>query len=285
MRTPLFASLTQKGQHKVMKLVNCCLIAWVLVLSNHTAQARDQASITLEGATISLQAAPAMATSLLAETLTLADDERLIFLFIDLNEGWKTYWRLPGRFGFAPVFDWQGSHNLADARIVFPEPELFDEADGQSIGYAAPTLLPVVLRAAIPEIPVDIQLELEIGLCADLCVPERATLSGSSAELASGPGPSMAQLFDLASDLPGESDSLTPTMLSKVDNVLRTEAMENVQEGTFAIAEDARHHALLLPVEGQTSLSGFWPHDALPTRLTLVFERGQMQIRDAAPQE
>ena len=285
MRTLLFASLTQKGQHKVMKLVNCCLIAWALTLSSHTAQARDQASITLEGATISLQAAPAMATSLLAETLTLADDERLIFLFIDLNGGWKTYWRLPGRFGFAPVFDWQGSHNLADARIVFPEPELFDEADGQSIGYAAPTLWPVVLQAAVPELPVDIRLQLEIGLCADLCVPERATLSGSSTELASGPSPSMAQLFDLAGDLPGESNPLVPIMLFKVDDVLRTDALEDIQEGAFAIAENAQHHALLLPMEGQTSLNGFWPYETLPTKLTLVFERGRMQILDAAPQD
>src|SRR5215831_19456743 len=32
---------------------------------------------------------------------------------IALDEGWKTYWRMPGDAGVPPNFDWSGSSNVA----------------------------------------------------------------------------------------------------------------------------------------------------------------------------
>ena len=37
---------------------------------------------------------------------------------IELDAGWKTYWRMPGDAGVPPNFDWSKSTNLAAARVL-----------------------------------------------------------------------------------------------------------------------------------------------------------------------
>ncbi|HEX4893971.1 MAG TPA: protein-disulfide reductase DsbD domain-containing protein [Hyphomicrobiaceae bacterium] len=90
---------------------------------------------------------------------------------IELHEGWKTYWRHPGTSGVPPRFDWTGSDNLAKADVIFPAPLRFRDRDGDIIGYKTAVTLPVELTPAEPGRAMSLKLNLEYGVCKDVCIP------------------------------------------------------------------------------------------------------------------
>ena len=96
---------------------------------------------------------------------------------IDLAEGWKTYWSMPGEAGIAPHFDWARSLNVADIELRWPAPARYHDASGETIGYADRVVFPVTVRPLDPDQPVELVLDLSYAVCRDLCVPARVKLS------------------------------------------------------------------------------------------------------------
>ncbi len=95
---------------------------------------------------------------------------------IEMESGWKTYWRTPGTSGVPPRFDWAGSENLAAATPLFPAPQRFSDREGDTIGYKGAVILPVLIKPVDPALPVKLKLGLEYGVCKDVCVPVQPTL-------------------------------------------------------------------------------------------------------------
>jgi len=96
---------------------------------------------------------------------------------ITLAPGWKTYWRVGGEAGIAPHLDWSDSENVRQVTLHWPRPEIF-LADGlQIIGYRNEVILPVELETLRPGQTITSDLALEIGVCRDVCVPVRTTIS------------------------------------------------------------------------------------------------------------
>ena len=95
---------------------------------------------------------------------------------IEMDSGWKTYWRNPGTSGVPPRFDWTGSENLAEATALFPAPHRFSDREGDTIGYKGAVVLPVEIKAKDPKLPVKLKLALEYGVCKEVCVPVQPVL-------------------------------------------------------------------------------------------------------------
>lgn len=95
---------------------------------------------------------------------------------IELADGWKTYWRMPGEAGVPPQFEWQGSANLAGVQVSYPAPRRLPEAGAETVGYKTRVLFPFAAKAAAPGKPVTLKLEAEFGVCKDICVPAQANL-------------------------------------------------------------------------------------------------------------
>jgi hypothetical protein len=100
---------------------------------------------------------------------------------ITLNEGYKTYWRMPGEAGLAPRFSWQGSQNLAEAEVHMPGPRRFDDPEGEVVGYAEQVAFLIELSPEISDAPIVAQLQLNYAVCKKLCIPVEATLTPQSA--------------------------------------------------------------------------------------------------------
>jgi DsbC/DsbD-like thiol-disulfide interchange protein len=98
-------------------------------------------------------------------------------LLIELDEGWKTYWRMPGDSGIPPEFDWSRSHNLAGVEVLFPVPRRYHDAAGETIGYKHRVVLPLEIEAANAALPVALELRLFFGTCRDVCIPGEARAS------------------------------------------------------------------------------------------------------------
>ena len=196
----------------------------MLHFAGSTGAARAEANheARFEGAVLSLVEATPLAVSLVGPAIALDEDERLFLLTVDLSPGWKTYWRLPGRFGLAPTWNWTNSANVGDLTVHYPAPVLFEEADGSSIGYDAMTVWPIVVRRIDASAPLRLDLSLSFGLCADLCIPETAQFSVGAGDN-TGVSPPLSLLAALAAQLPedgGPFDSVVGTAIQDAIYVL-----------------------------------------------------------------
>lgn len=97
-------------------------------------------------------------------------------LEIELDDGWKTYWRNPGSSGVPPRIEFEGSGNLAKAELLFPAPQRFKDRDGDIIGYDKTVVLPVALTPQDPTKPIVLNVAAEFGICREICVPVQPSL-------------------------------------------------------------------------------------------------------------
>ncbi len=105
-------------------------------------------------------------------------DQKLIFgLKIDLNKNWKTYWRLPGNAGLKPLFTFDKSENVLAAKIIWPSPIIFGEENLSSIGYKDSVLLPLEVTPIDTSKPIKLEIQANIGLCEDVCIPVTLNVS------------------------------------------------------------------------------------------------------------
>jgi DsbC/DsbD-like thiol-disulfide interchange protein len=98
-------------------------------------------------------------------------------LDLSLAPGWKTYWRSPGDAGIPPSFDWSGSENVKSVRIHWPAPEVFHTNGMQTIGYHEHVVLPVEITPKDPSQPIKLSVEVELGICDEICLPASLDLA------------------------------------------------------------------------------------------------------------
>lgn len=114
---------------------------------------------------------------LLTSPAKAASGARLAGLEIALDDGWKTYWRMPGDAGVPPDLNWEGSTNVAAVKVLYPAPKRMHEAGGEVIGYKHAVLLPIEVAPQDPAQPVALKLSLELGICREICIPATASLA------------------------------------------------------------------------------------------------------------
>ena len=124
---------------------------------------------------------------------------------IELADGWKTYWRMPGDAGVPPNFDWSGSSNVRSFKVLYPAPARMHEAGSETVGYKHAVTMPVEIVPEDPSRPVGLALNLEFGVCREICIPAEAKLA----------------LTLLPSQLQGKP---SPALLSALDQVPRSPA-------------------------------------------------------------
>ncbi|MBC3379503.1 thioredoxin family protein [Serratia fonticola] len=92
-------------------------------------------------------------------------DETRVLLAVELEKGWKTYWRSPGEGGIAPAITWQG--DAPPATWFWPTPERFDVAGISTQGYQQRVTLPIVLKGAAPQ---QLAGTLTLSTCSNVCI-------------------------------------------------------------------------------------------------------------------
>jgi DsbC/DsbD-like thiol-disulfide interchange protein len=102
---------------------------------------------------------------------------------IQLQPGWKTYWRTPGDSGVPPRFDFSKSDNVEAVTVLWPAPMKFDDgAGGTSLGYKQQVVLPLRIVAKNAEKPLTLRAEISYAVCEKICIPvdARAELAFSA---------------------------------------------------------------------------------------------------------
>ena len=100
-----------------------------------------------------------------------------IGLQIQLDPGWKTYWRVPGDAGVPPRFDWSKSENVGDVSLEWPAPGRYADEYATTIGYKDEVVFPIVVTPKDPSAPARATVDLDYAVCKDICLPAQATLT------------------------------------------------------------------------------------------------------------
>jgi DsbC/DsbD-like thiol-disulfide interchange protein len=138
--------------------------------------------LTMIGLTVIAATLPAAAQSLYGQKTDYAavtlhsgvegkGGARVGVLRMELKQGWKTYWRIPGDSGVPPHFDWTGSQNLRSATTTWTVPDVFEAYGDRTIGYKTRMVVPLTLTPEDPTQPIRIRLNFTYGVCADICIP------------------------------------------------------------------------------------------------------------------
>lgn len=99
-----------------------------------------------------------------------------------LEKGWSTYWRYPGSSGIPPQFDFSRSIAFSAGEVKFPAPQLITQEYGTYAGYKNKVMFPFegeLLTTGTAEI----NLNLLIGVCSEVCIPATAEIKINSDEL------------------------------------------------------------------------------------------------------
>jgi DsbC/DsbD-like thiol-disulfide interchange protein len=133
-------------------------------------------------------------------------------LAIELDEGWKTYWRLPGDAGIPPQFDWSKSKNLKSVEVLWPAPHRFNDKGGETIGYKDRVVFPLRIVPENPDQPVELNLSLFFGVCQDICIPGNGELTAKTGR--ADPA-ATALIASFAAKVPHKVDAASPFRISR----------------------------------------------------------------------
>lgn len=111
---------------------------------------------------------------LIVDAPTQPSTEIRAALQINLDPGWKTYWREPGDAGVPPELDLGESTNIKSYSIAFPTPHRFEDGGTHWAGYKKPVVLPVTLTPIDPTKPVHVKGHAFLGICETICIPVTA---------------------------------------------------------------------------------------------------------------
>ena len=100
-----------------------------------------------------------------------ADGTHVAAIKLELDDGWKTYWRAPGEGGIPPFFDFVGSSNLTDFNVIWPAPVVFYQSGLWSIGYKDSVLLPIQVESRYKSRDIQLSGVVDIGVCKEVCLP------------------------------------------------------------------------------------------------------------------
>ena len=108
-----------------------------------------------------------------------------IGLKVSMDKGWHTYWRNPGDSGGPIEIDWNLPKGFIVSDIKWPLPEKIEYPPLMTYGYEDFVIYPMVLS-----IPTDysddyFEINADILICADVCIPESGKISSNLLDIES----------------------------------------------------------------------------------------------------
>jgi len=110
-------------------------------------------------------------------------------LRIQLQPGWKTYWRAPGDGGIPPQFDWSGSKNIRQVQFHWPSPKVAYVNGLRTIGYSDEVIIPIEFSPRSKRGSMTLKGYVDLGVCNDICVPMSLAFSANLSPDISKPDP------------------------------------------------------------------------------------------------
>ena len=95
---------------------------------------------------------------------------------IVLDRNALTYWRSPGDAGVPPIFNFDASANVADAKVLYPAPGRYMEGGSTAYGYRDRVVFPLEIAPKDAAAPTMVDVDLNYAVCDNICIPAQAHL-------------------------------------------------------------------------------------------------------------
>ena len=130
-----------------------------------------------------------------------------IGLKVSMDKGWHTYWRNPGDSGGPIEIDWNLPKGFSVSDIKWPLPEKIEYPPLMTYGYEDFVIYPMVLS-----IPTDysddyFEMNADILICADVCIPESGKISSNLLDIESD-----SLIYEWLESVPSKSLPITTSL-------------------------------------------------------------------------
>lgn len=169
-------------------------------------------------------ASPVRARLIAAVTGPGGLDEIAAGLEVSLEPGWKTYWRAPGDAGLPPAIGWTGSDNVSAATdFAYPAPHRFTVLGIDTVGYEGDVVFPIRLKPERPGEAIAARAQVDLLICAEICVPERLALTLDLTAGPANPSEHANAIAKAKAQVPGDGRAagLTLASLEAAGTILR----------------------------------------------------------------
>lgn len=122
-------------------------------------------------------------------------------LDVQLEPGWKTYWRDPGASGIPPSISLPKESGLTLDAIHFPVPRHFDDGFSRYAAYDHSVAFPLTLKRTGTQLD-KLTASIFLGMCKDICIPVQAELSVSLATAKPADSKELALVAAAEAELP-----------------------------------------------------------------------------------
>ena len=130
-----------------------------------------------------------------------------IGLKVSMDKGWHTYWRNPGDSGGPIEIDWNLPKGFSVSDIKWPLPEKIEYPPLMTYGYEDFVIYPMILS-----IPADysddyFEMNADILICADVCIPESGKISSNLLDIESD-----SLIYEWLESVPSKSLPITTSL-------------------------------------------------------------------------
>ncbi len=96
---------------------------------------------------------------------------------LEMQEGWHTYWENPGDSGSPFDAKWNVAESLIVENVEWPTPITIPYPPLMTFGYEGDVVFPFKVFRAIDSDLSSISVDFDFLICADICIPEKASLT------------------------------------------------------------------------------------------------------------
>ena len=113
---------------------------------------------------------PALVSIIPSNGVFFVEENYYFGVKIELQEGWKTYWKNPGDAGAPITIKFKDSSAKNKLKVLFPFPEKFTDHGVSTIGYEGQVIFPVRIQKNEIE-KINEKISLDYLVCKDICIP------------------------------------------------------------------------------------------------------------------
>lgn len=190
--------------------------------------------------------------SLITNLQSSSQESFYVGVRLQMQDGWHTYWENPGDSGSPFEATWKTDAGVIIENVSWPTPQTIPYPPLMTFGYEGDVVFPFQVFRSLDSELTEISLDFDFLICADICIPEQATLT---LDLTSA---SSSDLLDQAIDN-------LPTKLVKTTSAISGDELKVVFQSPKEFSS-----AYIFPREG--NLFVYTPNQAITAIEDNIFE-------------
>ena len=113
---------------------------------------------------------PASVSIIPSNGIFLVEENYYFGVKIELQQGWKTYWKNPGDAGAPITIEFNDTSIENKLKVLFPFPEKYTDHGVSTIGYEGQVIFPVRIQKNEFD-KINEKINLDYLVCKDICIP------------------------------------------------------------------------------------------------------------------